>query len=146
MQFKDLPEEEQFSQLKEKRAKNEALKPAEKALLKRLEKKLQPKREEVKSSKVELNESTVKKVNAFGKTPTTKINPKPVRFVQAERDALTSRKDSLVRDSSEEIVERLGSLKFANDTMLIRAAVLSLMDLSDNALIEYMKQAQRNMM
>ncbi|WP_034413448.1 hypothetical protein [Candidatus Photodesmus blepharus] len=136
MKFKDLTEMEQFHQLKEKRLKNEILQPTEKILIKKMEKKISH-----ASSK-----SIKRKINVFGKTPTTKINPKPIRFVQAERDALTSRRDSLVHGSSEEIVERLGSLKFANTTMLVRAAVLSLLDMSDKKLIEYMKKAQKNMM
>lgn len=139
MSFKDLTEEQQYEVLKERRNKNEAFKAAEKALFKKLEKKFSDPRPDSGSS-------SGSQPNEFGRKPTTKINPKAIRFVQAERDSLTSRKDSLVRDSSEMIIERLGSLKYANDTMLIRAAVLSLVDMPDAQLIEFMKQAQRNMM
>jgi hypothetical protein len=82
----------------------------------------------------------------FGKTPTTKINPTSIRFVQTERDTLTSRKDTLVANCAEDIVERLGSIRFANETMLIRAAVRALRDIDDNQLLIYMKEAQRDMM
>jgi hypothetical protein len=84
--------------------------------------------------------------NVFGKTPTTKINPTSIRFVQTERDTLTSRKDTLVANCAEDIVERLGSIRFANETMLIRAAVRALRDIDDNQLLIYMKEAQRDMM
>ncbi|WP_305840396.1 hypothetical protein [Photobacterium leiognathi] len=58
---------------------------------------------------------------------------------------LTRRAENLVANSAELVVERLGSIKKANETMLVRAAVLALADMSDEYLVEYIKQAQRNM-
>ncbi len=85
------------------------------------------------------------KTNLFGKVSTSNVNPKAVRFIQKERDLLTERTNSLNINSPHAVVERLGSLKAVNDTSLIRAAVLALIDMDDETLIEYIKQTQLNM-
>ncbi|WP_305372825.1 hypothetical protein [Photobacterium leiognathi] len=135
-------EQEKYEELTSLQASGTALKPAQKVELKKLKKKL----DQQVASKSESSTS----VNTFGKTSSSKeststVNPKAIRFVEAERQVLTRRAENLVANNAELVVERLGSIKKANETMLVRAAVLALADMSDGDLVEYMKQAQRNM-
>ncbi len=117
--------------------KNGKLKPAEKAQLKNLQRKL-------KSEAKEDNEHAVK-TNVFGKIATTKIHPKPIRFLEHELIGLATRRDSLKTNQPEMIIEELGNLREINDTKLIRAAVLLLANVSDYELIKAIKQVQLNM-
>ncbi|GAD28528.1 hypothetical protein [Photobacterium leiognathi] len=135
-------EQTKYEELTSLQASGTALKPAQKVELKKLKKKL----DQQVASKSEASTS----VNTFGKTSSSKeststVNPKAIRFVEAERQVLTRRAENLVANNAELVVERLGSIKKANETMLVRAAVLALADMSDEDLVEYMKQAQRNM-
>lgn len=137
VEFDSLPPQEQLKYLINLEEKGDRLKPKQRALKSRLEKDLQlsasiPAKSEVKT-------------NLFGKVSTSAVNPKAVRFLQKERDLLTERTNSLNTQNPHAVVERLGSLKAVNDTSLIRAAVLALVDMDDNTLIEYIKQTQLNM-
>ena len=138
----NVQEQTKYDELTSLQASGTALKPAQKVELKKLKKKL----DQQVAGKVQVSTS----VNTFGKTSSSKeststVNPKAIRFVEAERQVLTRRAENLVANNAELIVERLGSIKKANETMLVRAAVLALADMIDEDLIEYMKQAQRNM-
>lgn len=114
------------------------LKPKEKARLKVLQR--QQKRQDT-----EKQSDNIAKTNVFGKIATTKIHPKPVRFLEHEITGLATRRDSLKTHCPEMIVQELGSLKEVNDTKLIRAAVLLLANVSDEDLIRAIKQVQLNM-
>ena len=127
---------QQLEELLEKK-KTGTLKPAERAQLKNLERKLKSEEKSQVSSQV--------KTNLFGKIATTKIHPKPIRFLQHEMAGLATRKDSLKTNQPEMIIQELGSLREINDTKLIRAAVLLLADVSDEDLIKAIKQVQLNM-
>lgn len=114
------------------------LKPAEKAQLKNLQRK-------VKSVEKSDCDSHSVKTNVFGQISTTKIHPKPIRFLEHELIGLATRRDSLKTNKPEMIIEELGSLREINDTKLIRAAVLLLADVDDEKLIKAIKQVQLNM-
>ncbi len=114
------------------------LKPAEKAQLKNLQRK-------VKSVEKSGNDSHAVKTNVFGQIATTKIHPKPIRFLEHELTGLATRRDSLKTNEPEMIIEELGSLREINDTKLIRAALLLLADVDDEKLIKAIKQVQLNM-
>ena len=117
--------------------KSGKLKPAEKAQLKNLQRKQ-------KSEENDANQHSVK-TNVFGQIATTKIHPKPIRFLEHELTGLATRRDSLKTNQPEMIIKELGSLREINDTKLIRAAVLLLADVSDDELIKAIKQVQLNM-
>ncbi|WP_139686298.1 hypothetical protein [Vibrio tasmaniensis] len=136
-EFESLSSQEQLKYLINLEEKGDRLKPKQRALKSRLEKELQPSTSMPEKSEV--------KTNLFGKVSTSAVNPKAVRFLQKERDLLTERTNSLNTKNPHAVVERLGSLKAVNDTSLIRAAVLALVDMDDNTLIEYIKQTQLNM-
>ncbi|WP_318475974.1 hypothetical protein [Photobacterium leiognathi] len=138
----NVQEQAKYEELTSLQASGTALKPAQKVELKKLKKKL----DQQVAGKTEAQST----VNTFGKASPSKVststvNPKAIRFVEAERQVLTRRAENLVANNAELVVERLGSIKKANETMLVRAAVLALADMSDEDLVEYMKQAQRNM-
>lgn len=135
--FDSLSAKEQLDYLTELEESGERLKPKQRALKNRLEK-------EILSNVAVLKDKDIRS-NLFGKVSTSTVNPKAVRFLQTERDLLTERTNSLNINSTHAVVERLGSLKAVNDTSLIRAAVLSLVDMDDETLIEYIKQTQLNM-
>ncbi|EGU37259.1 hypothetical protein [Vibrio scophthalmi] len=135
--FDSLSAKEQLDYLTELEESGERLKPKQRALKNRLEK-------EILSNVSVLKDKDIRS-NLFGKVSTSTVNPKAVRFLQTERDLLTERTNSLNINSTHAVVERLGSLKAVNDTSLIRAAVLSLVDMDDETLIEYIKQTQLNM-
>lgn len=140
--------EQEHETLKRLIAKKDAgkdLNPKERALLNKLQKKAQSK----EANSTESKESPVKS-NVFGSVEggavsTYKIKPTSVRFVQAERDVLTTRANDLKANSLGLIIERLGSVSQVNETKLIRAAVLALADMTDEQVIEYIKKVQRNM-
>ncbi|AQS39740.1 hypothetical protein Sps_04655 [Shewanella psychrophila] len=127
---------QQLDELLEKK-KSGTLKPAERAQLKNLERKLKSEEKSQVSSQV--------KTNLFGQIATTKVHPKPIRFLEHEITGLATRRDSLKTNHPEMIIEELGSLREINDTKLIRAAVLLLADVSDEDLIKAIKQVQLNM-
>ena len=127
---------QQLEELLEKK-KTGTLKPAERAQLKNLERKLKSEEKSQVSSQV--------KTNLFGKIATTKVHPKPIRFLEHEITGLATRRDSLKTNQPEMIIQELGSLREINDTKLIRAAVLLLADVSDEDLIKAIKQVQLNM-
>jgi hypothetical protein len=137
-EFESLSIKDQLAYLVSLEEKGERLKPKQRALKNRLEK-------ESESNLPSLAEKTEVKTNMFGKVSTSVVNPKAVRFLQKERNLLTERTNSLNINSPHAVVERLGSLKAVNDTSLIRAAVLALVDMDDETLIEYIKQTQLNM-
>ncbi|EKO3823574.1 hypothetical protein LCE44_27535 [Vibrio harveyi] len=137
VEFESLSPKEQLEFLIKLEEKGERLKPKQRALKNRLEK-------EFDSSDTSPQKKDVK-TNFFGKVSTSTVNPKAVRFLQKERDLLTERTNSLNTNSPHAVVDRLGSLKAVNDTSLIRAAVLALVDMDDETLIEYIKQTQLNM-
>lgn len=139
-EFELLPQKEQLAYLVALEEKGERLKPKQRALKNRLEKNF-----DLSINPTLVEKTDVVKTNLFGKVSTSNVNPKAVRFIQKERDLLTERTNTLLINSPHAVVERLGSLKAVNDTSLIRAAVLSLIDMSDEALIEYLKQTQLNM-
>lgn len=120
-----------------KKKKTGTLKPAERAQLKNLERKLK--------SEEKIQVSSQVKTNVFGKIATTKVHPKPIRFLEHEIVGLATRKDSLKANQPEMIIQELGSLREINDTKLIRAALLLLADVSDEDLIKAIKQVQLNM-
>lgn len=138
VEFESLSPKSQLAYLISIEEKGERLKPKQRALKNRLEK-------ECESSLSLVPENKEIKTNLFGKVSTSNVNPKAVRFIQKERDLLTERTNSLNINSPHAVVERLGSLKAVNDTSLIRAAVLALIDMDDETLIEYIKQTQLNM-
>lgn len=137
-EFELLSLKDQLVYLVNLEERGERLKPKQRALKNRLEK-------ELESSSPLLTEKVKVKTNLFGKVSTSSVNPKAVRFLQKERNLLTERTNSLNINSPHAVVERLGSLKAVNDTSLIRAAVLALVDMNDETLIEYIKQTQLNM-
>ena len=120
-----------------KKKKTGTLKPAERAQLKNLERKLK--------SEEKIQVSSQVKTNVFGKIATTKVHPNPIRFLEHEIVGLATRKDSLKANQPEMIIQELGSLREINDTKLIRAALLLLADVSDEDLIKAIKQVQLNM-
>ncbi|MHC5780320.1 hypothetical protein [Aliivibrio fischeri] len=139
-EFELLAPKEQLAYLVALEEKGERLKPKQRALKNRLEKNF-----DLSVTPTLVEKKDVVKTNLFGKVSTSNVNPKAVRFIQKERDLLTERTNTLLINSPHAVVERLGSLKAVNDTSLIRAAVLSLIDMSDETLIEYLKQTQLNM-
>jgi hypothetical protein len=84
------------------------------------------------------------RVNTFGSAQSNEVKPKLIRFVSNERAALRSRKDQLISNSAQDIVQVLGSVKAASEDLLVRAAVLSLRDLNDQQLLDLLKEAQIN--
>lgn len=84
------------------------------------------------------------KVNTFGSAQNNEVKAKLIRFVSNERAALRSRKDQLIANSAQDVVQVLGSVKAASEDLLVRAAVLSLRDLTDQQLLDLLKEAQIN--
>jgi hypothetical protein len=128
-----------YDELCEKRASGVGLRPAEKAELSKLEK-------ELRRSNKPAQEDKQPETNILGakNNSDNEKSPKLIRFVQVERRALKTRRESLLADSPDDVKEALGSVKAASEDLLVRAAVLSLSRLSDKKLIALMKEAQMN--
>ncbi|MGI2002079.1 hypothetical protein [Shewanella frigidimarina] len=83
--------------------------------------------------------------NTFGTVATTKIVPKPIRFLESELTALSTRIDTLKTNCSEDIINELGSMREMNSTKLIRAALVLLMEADDKTVIRAIKDVQMKM-
>lgn len=83
--------------------------------------------------------------NTFGAVATTKIVPKPIRFLESELTALSTRIDTLKTNCSEDIINELGSMREMNSTKLIRAALVLLMEADDKTVIRAIKDVQMKM-
>lgn len=131
-----------LTQLEDLEVSGEPLKPKQKATLNKL-------RKERDNQAAKSKPSSEVKTNIFGKSDgvvsTYKVNPTSIRFVQVERDILSNKVAVLKLDFRDEVIDRLGSMSQVSETKLIRAAVLALQDMSEQQIIEYIKQVQRNM-
>jgi hypothetical protein len=95
----------------------------------------------------EITERPEKQVrtNTFGAVATTKIVPKPIRFLETELTALATRGDTLKTNCSKMIIEELGSMREINSTKLIRAGLVLLMEADDETVIRAIKDVQMKM-
>ncbi|HIF9551152.1 TPA: hypothetical protein ACX6S2_003476 [Photobacterium damselae] len=124
--------QEQLNALKAK--KN--LTGAERAQIKVLERELK------KANKEKQEQQTT---NVFATTPTTKINPLPIRFGQRERTGLKELSNDIKSQSLEKVITELGHENEINDTKLVRAAVYLLKQHSHEEIIDAIKQVKLNM-
>lgn len=83
--------------------------------------------------------------NTFGTVATTKITPKPIRFLDTELTALATRSDTLKANCADLIIDQLGSLREVNTTKLIRAGLVLLMEAEDEEVIRAIKDVQMKM-
>lgn len=123
-------DQEKYETLNAKRESGEPLKPAEKALLSQLEK--------------AKGQSKSKPKASLTSEPDNAKKAKLIRFVAAERKALTERCEALKEESQENIKASLGSINAASEDLMVRAAVLALESMPDKKLIALMKKAQMN--
>lgn len=112
----------------------EKLTPTEKATLKNLQ----------RTANKE-GEKEEKKSNVFATTPTTNINPLPIRFTQPERTGLSELAKDIKRNNTELVIMELGSEREINETKLIRAAVYLLKEKTHKEIIKAIKDVKLNM-
>ncbi|RJG38988.1 hypothetical protein [Motilimonas pumila] len=83
--------------------------------------------------------------NVFGIAPTTKINPKPVRFLEQERTGMGNRVKDIQSQDLEYVIEKLGRKDGVNETKLIRAAIYLLSEHSNKEIIDAIAEVQKMM-
>jgi hypothetical protein len=91
------------------------------------------------------NKTNFKK-NIFATQATTKINPLPIRFTKNDRTRLSNLANDLKNDNKELIIDELGDLREINDTKLLRAAVLLLVNTPHKEIIKAIKLVKKDML
>ncbi|PLS40862.1 MULTISPECIES: hypothetical protein [Bacteria] len=100
---------------------------------------------ELKQFNKDAQTKTKAKANVFATKPTTKINPLPIRFSNAERIGITELANDIKTESIELVIHDLGSEREINDTKLVRAAVYLLKQHSHKEIVEAIRQVKLNM-